>query len=228
MKGEVVSIFSLILAMFLTACTTSKYPDVSHDGLIRVADSKADAVYKLPGASLAGYDKVLILEPQISFRDYWQQDMNRSGSFNRISDEDMMKMIERGKVLLVEQFSEELEKGGYPVATKAGPGVLAIKPSIIDLDVTSPDPGNTAGIWVETYSRGAGEATLQLELYDSVSSQLLVRAFDRKYEMDDGFSWRFPRTQATNIQDARRAFSSWARMLVRGLDQAKASPAAEK
>ena len=227
MKAKIASIVTLPVVLLLAACTTSNYPDVSHDGLTRVAKSKADAVYKLPGADMADYDKVMILEPQISFRNYWQQDMNRSRTFDRISDDDMVKMIERGQVLLVEEFTKELEKGGYPVVTKAGPGVLAIKPSIIDLDVTAPDPNNTSGIWVETYSRGAGEATLELELYDSVSSQLLMRAFDRKYEMDDGFSWRFQRTQATNTQDALRAFSDWARMLVRGLNQAKASPAAE-
>lgn len=211
--------------LLLTACTSTPYPEVSHDGLVRVEKSKADAVYLLPGADLGEYTKINLLEPQIAFRKYWQQDVNSGRTFNRINEGDMVRMIETGKHLLVEQFARELEKGGYAVVDSPGPDVLAVKAAILDLDMTAPDPNNAAGIWANTYARGAGQATLQLELYDSVSGQLLVRAFDRKYEQDDGFGWRIPRTQATNIQDARRAFSDWARMLVKGLNQAKTNSA---
>ncbi|MFO8027679.1 MAG: DUF3313 family protein [Opitutales bacterium] len=226
MRQITLYLLGLPFLFLLAACTTtSPYPDVSHDGLVRVEKSKADAVYRLPGTDLGAYTKVMLLEPQISFRKNWQQDTNSGRSFNRISDREMVQMIDKGKRLLAEQFTRELEKGGYQVVDKAGPDVLAVKPAIIDLDVTAPDPNNDAGIWVTTYSRGAGEATLQLELYDSVSRQLMVRAFDRKYDQGDGFDWRMPRTQASNIQDARLAFSEWARMLVKGLKQARESRA---
>lgn len=225
MRKITLPILGLPVLLLLAACTTTQYPDVSHDGLVRVEKSKADAVYHLPEADLGGYNKVMLLEPQISFRKNWQQDTNSGRSLNRISDQEMVQMIDNGKRLLAEQFTRELEKGGFPVVDKAGPDVLAVKPAIIDLDVTAPDPNNNAGVWVTTYSRGAGEATLQLELYDSVSRQLMVRAFDRKYDQGDGFDWHMPRTQASNIQDARLAFSEWARMLVKGLKQARESRA---
>jgi hypothetical protein len=57
--------------------------------------------------------------------------------------------------------------------------------------------------------------------------QLLVRAYDTKSNENDGFNWRMPKTQASNIRDARFAFQDWARMLVKGLDAAKAKGAAE-
>lgn len=217
-----------IPVLLLAACsTTSKYPEVSHDGLVRQPSKRADAVYVLPGADLSGYTKVTLLEPQIAFRKYWQSDINSSRTVNRISDKEMDKMIATGKELLIEQFTKELEKGGYSVVTESGPDVLAVKPAIVDLDVYAPDPNNMSGIWMDTYARGSGEATLYLELYDSVTDQLLLRAIDTKRDDTDPMSWRIPRTQASNIQDARWAFSDWARMLVKGLKQAKEASTAE-
>jgi len=217
------SVLGLPWLLLLSACTTSPYPEVSHDGLIRVEKAKADAVYLLPGADLSTYSKITLLEPQIAFRSGWQQAINSGRTVDRISDDDMVRMIETGKPLLIEEFTKELEKNGFAVVDEAGPGILAVKPAIIDLEMTAPDPNNTAGVWVETYASGTGEATLQLELFDSVTGQLLVRAFDRKDDRNDGFGWRIPRTQVSNIQSARRAFADWARMLAKGLQQAKSS-----
>jgi hypothetical protein len=218
--------FTLILSgLALVACTTtSNYPDVSPDGLTRVDSKRADAVYVRPDASITGYTKVALMEPHISFRRNWQSDQR---FMNRVSDADMVKMIEVGKQLLGQEFIKALQKGGYEVVTDPGPDVLVVKPAIIDLDIFAPDPRNTSGIWVTTYSNGSGRGTLWLELYDSVSMQLLVRAYDTKSNENDGISWRIPRTQASNIQDARFAFQSWASMLVKGLDAAKAKGAEE-
>jgi hypothetical protein len=227
MKTIQYPILILVLAA-LTACsTTSKYPDVSPDGLTRIDSKRADAVYVLPEADLSGYTKVALLEPDIAFRKNWQQDVNFQRRMDRISDKDMENMIAVGKQLLGEEFIKELKKGGYEVVTERGPDVLVVEPAILDLDVFAPDPGNSSGIWVTTYSEGSGRATLRLELYDSVTMQLLVRAYDTKSNENDGFSWRIPRSQATNINDARYAFQSWARMLVKGLDATKAQAAGE-
>lgn len=67
---------------------------------------------------------------------------------------------------------------------------------------------------------------LVIELYDSVTEQLLVRAIDTKRD-DDSFAWRIPRNQSTNIRDARAAFQSWAKMLAKGLDRARKAGAAK-
>ncbi len=203
-------------------------PDITHDGLVRVEDSNAaDAVYLLPGADLSGYDKIILLEPQISFRKNWKRDINRSQRVNRINDRDIEKMIARGKDLLLEEFTEELEKKGYPVVHASESNVLLVRAAIINLDVYAPDPDNKLGIWVKVYTDGAGEATLILELSDSVTGQTLVRAVDTKFT-DNDFSWRIPRSQSTNKMDARRAFSSWAQMLAKGLDRAKEAKTAEE
>ena len=217
-----------IIGLVLAGCeTTSQYPDVSPDGLTRVDSKRADAVYVQPGADLTGYTKIALLEPQISFRKNWQQDVNMDRPMRRVSDKDMARMIAVGKQLLAEEFLDELKRGGFEVVEEFGPDVLVVKPAIVDLDIFAPDPDNTAGIWTKTYSDGSGSATLWLELYDSVTGQLLVRAYDSKSNEGDGFTWRIPRSQATNMNDARYAFQSWAKMLVKGLNAAKAKGAEE-
>jgi len=198
------------------------YPEVSPEGLTKVPSKRADAVYVLPEADLSGYTKVALLEPQISFRKDWQSDINVGRSINRISAKDMESMIATGKRLLSEEFIKELKKGGYEVVTETGADVLVVKPAIIDLDVFAPDPQNTSGIWRTVYTDGSGRATLWLELYDSVTSQLLVQAYDTRTNEGEAFTWRMPTNQSSNINDARYAFQSWAKMLVKGLETAKA------
>jgi hypothetical protein len=217
-------IFSILACILVTGCTTSpsSWPAVSDDGLTRVDHkrSSANAVYIQDGTDFSGYEKIMLVEPSIAFRKYWKDDVNSSRRLDRITDADMEKMITRGKQLLTEEFTKRLEKGGYAVVDQSGPDVLEVKASVVNLDVYAPDPDNIANTWTRTYTRGSGEATLILELYDSVSNQLLARAIDRRVD-DQSYMSRIPRSQTTNIADARFAFSSWAGMLVKGLEEAK-------
>ena len=213
----------LLMSMALTpaAFAKKKYPDVTDDGLERVKKSKADIVYVLPEADLSGYNRIILLEPDIAFRKNWQSDQNSGRGANRISNRDMEKMIKSGKEIFLEEFSKVLEKKGYAITDEPDDDVLLVKPSIVDLDVTAPDPNNMNSMWSRVYSEDAGEATLVVELYDSVTKQILVRAIDRQRDIGDSFGFGVPRTRSTNINDARQAFGSWARMLAGGLDKAK-------
>jgi hypothetical protein len=213
------------LLLGLAGCTTPpNLPEVTADGLVRVKDAGADAVYVRTEAQLGGYTKVALVEPTIAFRKDWLSNVNSSRRMDRITDQDMQKMIATGKKMLVEEFTKELTKGGYQVVTEVGANVLAVRIAIMNLDVYAPDPSNMAGAWTKIYTDGSGEATLGLELYDSVTGQLLLRAYDHKSDSNGGYSWRIPRTQNSNLLDARWAFQDWAEMLVKGLNRAKAAP----
>jgi hypothetical protein len=64
-----------------------------------------------------------------------------------------------------------------------------------------------------------------IELYDSVSRDILVRAVDRRTQIgQDGSGWAMPRSQTTNVADARLAFQAWARMFVNGLQRTGVNP----
>jgi hypothetical protein len=201
-------------------------PETTPDGLALVKDAPADLVYRRPGVSFAGYKQILLVEPTIAFRKHWQTNVQMQDPRHPVSSEDMAKMIAQGKKMLLEAFAEELTKAGYTLANGVGPDALALKPAILDLDVYVPDPNNLLmGMASKTYTDGAGEATLLLELYDSETGQLLARAFDQKGGSGDNYTWRIPRNQATNVSAARNALADWAAMFVRGLERAKTAKA---
>jgi hypothetical protein len=204
-----------------SAVARKDMPDITHEGLERIkGDGIADYIYVHPDADLGGYKKVMLAEPQISFRRFWQQNVNSGRRLNRISDSDIEKMIATGKELLLTEFTDELKKGDITLAEKAEGDVLLVKAMISDLSITAPDPNNMAGIWSSVYAESAGEATLTIEVYDSVTEQVLVRAIDTKIDVGDAFGWRERRTHYTNVNDARTALNSWAKDLVKGLRRA--------
>lgn len=177
----------------------------------------------LPGSDLSGYEKIILVEPHIAFRKGWKDDYNSGAHpFDRLSDKDLAKMISRTKDLFLHEFVETLEKKGYPVVKEVGSNVLVARPSVINLEVSVPDPNRTKGMGrSKTFAEGAGEATFVLELYDSVTMAILARAIDHVDEMDSAFGWRVPRDYYSNTMDARNAFETWAVHLAKGLDRAK-------
>ena len=222
--------------LLLAGCTTSEQPaaptnptgeeiglqEITHDGL-RLQTGNSGVVYTIPGLDLTPYNKLILLTPEINFERSWRMDINSERRMNTISGSDMREMIETGQRLFVEVFSTELEKAGYQLVDEPDDDVLLVRPSILDVYLNAPDPDRDP--WMRVYAESAGDATLVLELYDSVSRDIMVRAIDRKTEIGyDGSGWAMPRSQTTNIADARLAFQSWARMFIRGLQDAGVQP----
>ncbi len=217
----------LLLALLLgpvlvysTADAASKLPEVSPEGLMLVPNTKAAAVYMREGAEFGGYDKVAILDCYVAFRKNWKRDQNTSTSF-RISDEDMTHI----KTELAEEFkkvfSESLTAKGMKVVNAAGTGVLILRPSIVNLDITAPDtmdPGRS-----RSFSASAGQMTLFLELYDGVTGDLLARVLDPQQATDYGYIR--VRNSVTNRSDADRILKRWADTLGSYLERARSGNA---
>jgi len=65
--------------------------------------------------------------------------------------------------------------------------------------------------------------TLNLELYDSITGDKIVKATDQKRDYDQGYmQWR---TSVSNRADAKRMMTPWAKALRSALDEAKSSTA---
>jgi hypothetical protein len=111
-----------------------------------------------------------------------------------------------------------LEENGYSVVNEAGADVLLVRPAIINLDVVAPDVQKAGRS--RSYSASAGEATIYVELYDSVTSQILARASDRKGNRSS-VSWAMSRTSVSNTADFTRGLKYWAELLVDALNNAK-------
>lgn len=186
------------------------------EGLQLIEDSNLALVYAQPGIDLRRYQRILLDDPYVAFKKNWQRTQNRfhSGS---ITDDDMIKIKSELSLLFMEVFSETLEKGGYELTLESGEDVLLIRPAIINLDVVAPDTGSPG--FKRTYSETAGEMTLYMELYDSVTGELLAKALDRKEDRTIGyFEWQ---NRVTNRAAANRILKTWAGVLKEGLDDAR-------
>ena len=202
-----------LLAIFLLAAASGAVTEDTperFDGLVPVPDSKADMAYFDPDADFSVFRQVAILDPTVAFRANWQRDQNRSRSHN-LRTADVERIKEDVANLLREVFIERLEGAGYHITTEAGEDVLIVRPAIVDLDITAADV-RTAGR-SRTYTTSTGAATLYIELFDSLSGDILGRAADRRVARQAGnmMTWN---NRVTNTAEARRMFGRWADQLV--------------
>ena len=194
-----------------------KLPETSPEGLVLQKHTKLEVVYLRPGVNFSGYDKFAILECFVAFRRDWQQDQNSSAPF-RVTKEDM----DRIKSTLADEFkkvfvAELQDKGGYQIVDTAAADVLILRPAIINLDIEAPnnmEPGMSA-----TFSATAGQMTLYLEVYDSVTSQILARVIDPEAGQDGGMIQM--QSAVTNKMEADRILKKWAGILRGALDRAR-------
>jgi hypothetical protein len=188
---------------------------MSHDGLEKTKVKGIDLVYVRPGATLASYNKVMLMPVEVQFHKDW--DPQRTGSRMKLSTEERENIRSGVSKIVGEEFAEELQKGnGYPVVTAPGPDVLILRPSIINLYANAPDtmePGRS-----RTYTVSAGEMTLVLEMFDSETRQVLARAIDRREANNSGMMTLS--NSVVNASEARALASSWARILRKRFDLA--------
>jgi hypothetical protein len=192
---------------------------MSYDGLQKVKVKDIDLAYVLPGASLGAYHSVMIDPVYVAFAKNWRPTTARGFSV-QASDLDR---IRTGMAKLVyDSFSKEIQrKGGFPVVTAAGPDVLRVKLSIINLIVTAPDT-MSAGMG-RTYVASPGQATLFAEFYDSQTGAILARVLDQQAaENGPGFAMS---NSVTNRFAAQEVTDQWARILRDRWDKARAAAA---
>ena len=193
-------------------------PEFTHDGLQRAIDSKAALAYIKPNADLSVYSRFMILDCYVAFKKDWQKDFNREhrSLSGRVTDADMERIRSDMAELFREVFVEELtENDGYEITDEPAGDVLLIRPAIIDLEATAPDTQGAARSY--TFVDSAGAATLFIELYDSVSGEILARAVDRKADRSHGsMQWA---TRSSGRADARRILRTWAGWLRERMDE---------
>jgi len=206
------------LAAVLPAEAQRNAAPVTIDGLQLVPDTQLGLVYADPEADLADYGKLLLMDAQVAFRKNWQRDINLNKPFN-ISARDMEQIKTDVAHLFNEIFVEELESAGFVLTDQQAGDTLIIRPAIVDLNVNSPDTpsSNTT----RNITESAGDMTLYLELRDSMTGDLLVKALDFQFDRSNITPFMMDRTR--NERAARRILSNWAEVLVNGLREAQVS-----
>jgi hypothetical protein len=217
-------VISLATLMFDAAGTAiaeqQELPDVTEDGLYRIADSKMAVVYIEPDADLARYQRIKLLGAYVAFKKNWERDQ-RSRSTNKLKI--TSKDVEKIKTDLAQEFhaifKKTLEDGGYAVVEESAEDVLLIRPAIINLDVNAPDTPH--GGRTSAYTASAGEMTLYLEIVDSVTGDLIVKALDRSVDNATHQGFRTWTNSSTNKRASERILGGWATILLDTLNEAK-------
>jgi Protein of unknown function (DUF3313) len=209
-----------LMALCFTAAALAQQPKnleeaLSYDGLQKISIKGIDMAYAMPGATLAGYTKVMIEPISVRFHKNWKP--TAPGSIRGVSASEQQRIRDGVAKTVYDTFVEELKKGGYSLATTPGEDVLRVQAAIANLYITAPDvmtPGRT-----RVYTVSAGEMTLIAELSDADSREVIARLVDR-YQARNTGSFQIS-SSVSNAAEARTAASGWAKILVSELDKAK-------
>lgn len=218
LKTSIVKIICLLMLISPILVNAKSLPKITVDGLELIKDNKHAAVYAKPGSSLEPYTKVILVDAYVAFKKSWERDQRQS-SINRLRISP--KVTEDIKTKLAEEFhtvfSEELKKSGYQIVDAVGEDVLTLRPAIINLDVNAPNSINT---FTRVYTSSAGEMTLYLEFYDSVTGDLFAKAVDQRVDrtFDQYYTWS---NSSTNKSAADRIIRGWAKILIKVLNESK-------
>jgi len=173
----------LAAALLAAGCSTSSpglvyatgAGSVTGDGLQRVRWSQMGAEFVRPGASFAGYDKVLIDPLTIAAAP--KDERRRMGPMKVYPPTpgylDGLRRTYR------ESFVKQFGRRGFSVVDEPGPGVLRISGHVGDLVLTArldPEGDSTTHELVTSF----GDLTLLLDVRDSVSGEALLRTVDRE------------------------------------------------
>ncbi len=218
---------ALAIAGLLAGCAgsnptidTSESAEVTFDGLYEVKGGRADKAWARPNSDIDQYSKIKLVGAGISYRPGGE----KSRHYNPRNVGEHFEMTEKQKARLVElvseTFREELAKSEqFELVDEVGPDVLLIKGALIDVvSFVPPDPVGSADIYLSR----VGEATMVLELSDSMTGTVLARAVDRGAAEDAarGFT---ESNRVMNSAEVRRLVRSWGRLLRTRLDDYKAS-----
>jgi hypothetical protein len=206
-----------LLGLFALPLQAADGPATTDDGLVPIQVKNIDKAYKRPGASLKGYNSILLRPISVAFSKHWNP--RDYGVFGLKSDEVERLRSELSK-LASETFARVLSKGGYAIATAPGENVLEVQAEIVDLVINGIEP-RSANI-VHVYVTSAGEMRILATLRDSVTGTTLYRVSDlqRAHEYER-LEWA---NSVFNRVESQRTLEAWARQLKSALDGAKATP----
>ena len=213
-SASVVAIAALALT---SGCVVNAPPvaETTADGLVRRQARQVDTLYVKPGMSLAAYKRVMLDPVEFAFKVDWQK------RHPEVTDADITRIRSQGAGVFYEYFSAALSsQNGFPLTTQIGPDVLRISTTISELDLAV-SPGTTGN---RMHVVSPADLTLLMELRDSQSGALLVRAIDK--EKGRTFGNLTVQDAVSNSEEARRALQMWADLLRAALDNARSTPQA--
>lgn len=186
------------------------------DGLVRIDNSAFRDAWIDPDIDLTVYDKIILGPAEFEFRavrktpDVSSVRMDNTSEFY-ISDSNRERLVET----VTSVFADEIAKSKhFTIATEPGPDTLIVVGVLHD--IVSRVPPRLVGSG-EIYLASVGEATLVLEIRDSLSGETIYRAVDRRAIERPGRD-AIEVSQVTTWAEVRRWARRWATRLRDGLD----------
>jgi hypothetical protein len=200
------------LSSLLAGCVTtpSPVPEIvlSYDGLVPVEGTQMSRVWIREGFSLAGYNRVMLVSAGIQYRPRSPNEGTQSSSTQPTREE-----RELFESLITEEFDTALDRLILKQASGPGPDVLLVRGVMLDVvtrNVVSRGSATSASQRLDS----VGQATFMVELIDSESNAVLVRALDTRSAKTPGRN----RTEQISDTEVRNLISRWANMLVDALN----------
>ena len=199
---------------------TGPEAEVTIDGLYRVDNSVVALAYVKPDLDLQPYTKLMLDPVSIAY----QRDPGSRRSVQPGAGESNYALSPSQMEDLRSWFQEAVitaltKDDGYEFVGSPGPDVLRITADLVDLIVRVPT--QRAGGRDRSYARSYGEVSLIMELRDSQSGEILVRAGDRRDPTGNTAQGLVEVRPAFVRADVKRMFDFWADLLRKRLDEVR-------
>ena len=214
-------LISLAAVLVVAGCATDPSiqsgpnAETTFDGLVRIDNARFAAAWIDPDVDLKKYTKIIPGGAEFEFRNVQKMSASTARRSNEkefwISDTNKQRLVDT----VTEVFTEELQKSEYfTVTDEPGPDALIIVGGLHDIvSQVPPEEVGRSQIWL----RSLGEATLVIELRDSLSNEVVYRAVERRAVENVG-SQMIRANTATTWAEVRRWARRWAVRLREGLD----------
>lgn len=206
-----------LLTGSLAACTTPTMqtgPDAeySFDGLVKVDNTRMDAVWVKPGIDLRDYDKLMTTNIGIKYRNVPESRRPRMSSDSEFHIDQPTR--ERVEEALARIFNEQIgQSDRFELVDEAGPTTLQVAGGLID--VVSYVPPNDGPSRIDVYLSSLGAATLVLEIGDSVTGEVYLRGAEGR-----DFTVNQPARSSTSVNrfEFEREVARWAKQIREGIE----------
>jgi len=185
------------------------------DGLVQVKARGFRNVWLKPGVDPSKYTKIILGAAQFHYRDVPDAPGTsvtiRRGVTEFPIEENSRKRLEEA---VVKAFAAQLsDTDNFTVTDQPGPDTVYIWGGLHD--IVSRVPPDFAGR-VDVYLRSVGEATLVVQIEDSMTREVLARVIDRRAAEP-----AFPVTSnpVTNMNEVNRLANRWAISFRNGIDR---------
>jgi hypothetical protein len=208
------------LSLCLLAWQVCAAADTAPPPDLKARNPRLTLTWFRPEGSLAPFSKVMLAPTAFGYRDV-KPLTGVSGAESSRSDFPVPPADrERLEKNMQEVFRRELGKGKhYALTDTAGPGVLVVKTSVLDIVYRiPPEQVGRTKVFVDTVA----DATLLLELADGATGETLARATDRRTAEPASSKGSFGALRAVQplVQnEIRRLADRWGRAMTDRLDQ---------